>query len=456
VGNRLRVVESTGNRVTWTYDNTYQLKNEQRSGSNSYNITYTYDPVGNRLTEINGGVRTTSAHDAANELVKTQVAAGVTTITFDANGNLLLSRNPSNQRTSYTWDFENRLSQVALPTGVPNTFVYNGDGQRVQEQDSTGTTRHVWDGQNILLETDGSNIIQVVYTLEPMVYGDLISQRRSGTTSFYLFDGLGSTTQLVCNTGSVTDSYLYDSLGNILLANGPTTNWFRYVGRVGYYYDVDLSKYYLRARIYDATSGRFLSRDSSTIDSSHANFYRYVSNNASTLIDPSGWDGTPAQEKACKKACKDARDDPDNPNYELGPKTAGFVLCMPAGAGGSPQNIQLYCACVGTVALKLPVSVKRCILEHELAHISNGDEVCDPNCASPYRTPQHPLGYNKTTSECKAAAVAMACLVKALAAATTPDEKKAIRYRFSREAQNCTDLKGNIKDYYKGTWIDIK
>jgi hypothetical protein len=50
----------------------------------------------------------------------------------------------------------------------------------------------------------------------------------------------------------------------------------------------------------------------------------------------------------------------------------------------------------------------------------------------------------------------MACLVKALAAATTPDEKKAIRYRFSREAQNCTDLKGNIKDYYKGTWIDIK
>ena len=50
VGNRKHVVESTGNRVTWTYDNTYQLKNEQRSGSNSYNITYTYDAVGNRLT----------------------------------------------------------------------------------------------------------------------------------------------------------------------------------------------------------------------------------------------------------------------------------------------------------------------------------------------------------------------------------------------------------------------
>ena len=191
VGNRLRVVESTGNRVTWTYDNTYQLKNEQRSGSNSYNITYTYDPVGNRLTEINGGVRTTSTYDAANELTKTQVVAGVTTMTFDANGNLLLSRNPIEPADLVHLGFRKPPDPGGTANGRANTFTYNGDGQRVQKQDSTGTTRHVWDGQNILLETDGSNIIQVVYTLEPALYGNLISQRRSGTTSFYLFDGLG-------------------------------------------------------------------------------------------------------------------------------------------------------------------------------------------------------------------------------------------------------------------------
>jgi len=49
----------------------------------------------------------------------------------------------------------------------------------------------------------------------------------------------------------------------------------------------------------------------------------------------------------------------------------------------------------------------------------------------------------------------MACLVKALAAATTPAERTAIRYRFGREALNCTRLKGNINDYYKGPWIAI-
>ena len=118
VGNRQRVVESTGNRVTWSYDKTYQLKNEQRSGSNGYNITYTYDPVGNRLIVINGGVRTTSSYDAANELTRSQVVAGITTYTSDAAGNLLTSRNPSIQITTNTWDFENRLTQVALPSAI--------------------------------------------------------------------------------------------------------------------------------------------------------------------------------------------------------------------------------------------------------------------------------------------------------------------------------------------------
>src|SRR5439155_868200 len=35
VGNRLRVVEANGDRVTWTYDAAYQLIREQRSGVNA-------------------------------------------------------------------------------------------------------------------------------------------------------------------------------------------------------------------------------------------------------------------------------------------------------------------------------------------------------------------------------------------------------------------------------------
>jgi RHS repeat-associated protein len=192
------------------------------------------------------------------------------------------------------------LTQSALPSGSVVTFIYNGDGQRVQKQDLAGTVQHLWDGENILLDTGPGNIIQGVYTLEPAVYGNLISQSRGfpGVDSFYLFDGSGSTRQLVSITGvNVTDSYLYDAFGNVLAGNlvTGTTNPFRYIGRQGYYYDMywngsvaEFLQYYLRARILNPATGRFLSRDPSQIGFRDANNYLYGSNNPLSWIDPSG------------------------------------------------------------------------------------------------------------------------------------------------------------------------
>ena len=235
VGNRQRVVEASGNRVTWTYDKTYQLTNEQRSGSNSYNITYTYDPVGNRLAKIAGGVPTTNTYDAANELITSQSSNGTTTNTWDANGNLLITSAQSNQLTTYTWDFENRMTQAALPSGIVDTFEYDGDGKRVQKVDSTGTSIYIWDMTNVLAESNAISVIQAVYTLEPTRFGNLISQRRSGLTSLYLLDGIGSTRQLPESNGNVTDSYIFDSYGKSVIESGSTTNPFRFKGMIGYY-----------------------------------------------------------------------------------------------------------------------------------------------------------------------------------------------------------------------------
>ena len=41
--------------TTLSYDPTYQLTNEMRSGANSYNISYVYDPIGNRTVLMNSG-----------------------------------------------------------------------------------------------------------------------------------------------------------------------------------------------------------------------------------------------------------------------------------------------------------------------------------------------------------------------------------------------------------------
>ena len=87
-GNRLRVLEVDGSLVTWTYDPTYQLTNESRSGANSYNITYSYDPVGNQTLMSSSGTPTTYTYNAASQMATSQTSAGLTTSTYDGSGNI--------------------------------------------------------------------------------------------------------------------------------------------------------------------------------------------------------------------------------------------------------------------------------------------------------------------------------------------------------------------------------
>ena len=174
-----------------------------------------------------------------------------TTYTFDGAGNLLTTLAPGSQLTTNTWDVDRtHTTNVALPSGIVNSMTYNGDGQRVQKQDSSGTTNHIWDMDNILLETSASNIVEAVYTLEPLFYGNLISQSRGGADSFYLFDALGTARQLVSFAGSVTNSCIYDSFGNAILSTGSAVNPFRFVGRIGYYWDSDVIGRYVLQRVY--------------------------------------------------------------------------------------------------------------------------------------------------------------------------------------------------------------
>ena len=145
----------------------------------------------------------------------------------------------------------------------------------------------IWALSNILLEQDGSDVTQVVYTLEPAGYGNLISQRRSSTTSFYLFDALGSTRMLTNSAGSSTDTYNFKAFGETYSSSGSTTNVFRWVGRLGYYYDLDRLAYYLRARPYSPKLARFLSYDPIGV-AGGLNLFGYVECEPVGLADPTG------------------------------------------------------------------------------------------------------------------------------------------------------------------------
>ncbi len=316
--NRLGVTEVDGSLITWSYDRTYQLTNESgavvpsldwvdftlpqwqaftlpqwqtftldaTSGSGS--TTYTYDPVGNRLIKNASGALTTSVYDAANQLKTSVSSSGVTTFTYDLAGNQHIQQAPTGVTTS-TWNNENRRTLVALPSGVLNTFSYNGDGLRAQLQNSTGGSRMVWDGRAYLAETSTGNVVVTEYTQEPSAYGGLISRTNAGATLYYLLDGLGSTSKLTNASAVITDAYSYTAFGEPVSTIGAgSVNPFRWVGTLGYYFDLDLLEYYLRARTYDPVLARFLAQDPIGFTAGDGNQYRYVLNSPIILTDPSG------------------------------------------------------------------------------------------------------------------------------------------------------------------------
>jgi RHS repeat-associated protein len=291
VGNRKNVLEVSGDRVTWSYDNTYQLTAEHRSGSNAYAQTFTYDAAGNRTLKNIDSARTTTVYDAANQLDYSVAAAGRTTYTFDNNGNQQIVEAPNGDRTTNTWDYENLTTKVEQPGNSVSTYTWNADNHRVGKNVDGTETKMVWDDENILLETDGSNSTKVIYTLEPQVYGNVISERRKDgviwTPSYYHFDALGSTRNLTDENENVTDTWIYDAYGNIISHIGASETTFLWIGELQYYYDPDTGQYTARLRIYDPVIARWVSPDPlDFIDS--LNRYVYVLNQPTLAVDPTG------------------------------------------------------------------------------------------------------------------------------------------------------------------------
>ena len=111
-----------------------------------------------------------------------------------------------------------------------------------------------------------------------------LAQLRSGTTSYYLQDGLGSISSLSSSTGTLSNTYTYDSFGRSAASTGTLTNPFQYTARE---FDPETGIYDYRARYYDPTVGRFLSEDPIKFKGG-LDFYGYVRNDPVSRIDPTG------------------------------------------------------------------------------------------------------------------------------------------------------------------------
>jgi len=271
VGNRLTETTQPGNHLTtYTYDSLYRLIVVQSPLSNTQ---YLYDPAGNRTQETRNGQTIPYTVDAMNRYT----AIGGRALAYDANGNLRLDA-----ENLYQYDAFNRLVRTAdvvwspyyLPlmagggsgrvasqsvsvqtsSGPPTItrHTYDALNRRVSQQVENATERYLYAGGRVIEERDDDDALVASYV------GGLFMER-DGERSFYQHDARGSVRALADAHGAVVERVDYEAFGKPIFDGGAQSsalgnpNLWR-----GLRYDADDGLYILRGDRYDPDSGRLI------------------------------------------------------------------------------------------------------------------------------------------------------------------------------------------------------
>ncbi len=211
--------------------------------------------------------------------------------TYDADGNVIAANG-----YVMTYDAENHLISK-IGNGITVTMVYDAFGNRVAKTVNGVTTKYLVEddvnptGLPQVLEETVNGVVQRTYTYGLQRISESQFINNTWTTSFYGYDGSGSVRQLTDSTGKITDEYEYDAYGNSFTKSGTTPNNYLYRGEQ---FDSDLGLYYLRARYYNPSTGRFLSRDpldGNAINPASLHKYLYANGDPVNVIDPTGRGG---------------------------------------------------------------------------------------------------------------------------------------------------------------------
>ncbi len=102
----------------------------------------------------------------------------------------------------------------------------------------------------------------------------------------YHYNGIGSTVAITDAAKTIVNKYFYSPFGQLTNQIETIPQPFKYAGRYGVMREPN-NLYYMRARYYDADTGRFISEDPSGFNGG-INLYAYANNNPVNLIDPLG------------------------------------------------------------------------------------------------------------------------------------------------------------------------
>ena len=317
-GNITQVTYPDASTVTYAYDSANRLTTvtDWLGGQ----ATYAYDQDGRlaTFTQFNGIV-TTYSYDAASRLTGMGSAVASCQFTLDGNGNRvnslenqpltpayslgsttyeynaqqdrLLSAGP----LSYAYDNEGQLvnsggacltfdyNRRLVEVGSDTQFSYDGRGSRLSATRAGVTTHYVYDPWGNLVADADSNGVTHKY-----IYGNgLLAVATSTGRYCYHFNGIGSTVAITDMNQNIVNSYAYDPFGQILSQQETIPQPFKYVGQYGVMAEPN-GLYYMRARYYDPSVGRFISEDPIGFAGGDVNLFAYVLNNPVNSTDPGG------------------------------------------------------------------------------------------------------------------------------------------------------------------------
>ncbi|MED1854846.1 RHS repeat-associated core domain-containing protein, partial [Brevibacillus borstelensis] len=294
-------LSDAGDTYTLTYPNGVSLVRKRdsfgqvdtlkhfKSGTSVWQEKNSYS-FGNVTSIERNGTTYRYEYDKVDRLTKENVPAGENRYSYNGRGSRMtfegtLPAMPST--ATYTFDERNRLRGVTNEkTGAKAEYTYYPDGLRATKTADGSETRYVYLNGRVIEELDknGQLKAQNIWGNELLSRKDVAANKRG----YYLYNSHGDVVKVVGENGEELNRYEYDTWGNLTAKTEGMSNPFTYSGEI---LDGETGFYYLRARYYDPTVGRFISEDTykGQVDNPLTlNRYTYVHNNPLVNIDPTG------------------------------------------------------------------------------------------------------------------------------------------------------------------------
>ncbi|MBS1706541.1 MAG: hypothetical protein JST40_11760 [Armatimonadetes bacterium] len=354
---------SYGGSVAYQYDTRGRLTLESGTRMGGYTHSYGLDATDN-LTTFKGGTRTFNT--------KNQISAAG--FSYDANGN------PTQYAGSTVAWSEN---DHATSFGTSLTAGYDSGGKRAWKQAGSTRTYYIYDGAVPILELNSTGAVSAVNTWGA---AGLVSRRTAGSSTFYMFDPMGSTSSRLNSGGSVLSYHSADAYGGFSSSVATTDPYAGFKAQHGYLRDSETGLSLCTYRYYDPAYGRFLNRDPIG-QAGGLNQYAYCAGDPIGLADPLGLDPsaggdlawyawspkwlTPEMERRFSDFCAGAGDEMSfgtgrwirdkvydgagvrtNSSEYVGGRIVGFTVSVvsTAGASESPSLLRLGQWIKGTVS----------------------------------------------------------------------------------------------------------